>query len=415
MDLDSQIRYHSSHTSGSDICRVCQAMHSLVPRPQTRIRGLGTRLILSSLHVFCLNIQIGDVFKTLASPNWGSSVVYGGLRLALKSNTHLIIGTPTSIVQYSAEKLFRDVQVVCVDEADMLLTGGEQKATWDILEIMRNFYQRDSRRLRSDTSSVSVTGTHTDPSSLESRVVDKTELSKVDVKLPTPFRQLIFTAATLPSGGPKTVHSLLQKWLPKSTLFISTELTHQALPTAKTTFVNVGANPQLDSNSIESVVSKQKLLQLANDLNQLKEEYSEKGPEPNLPGILIFTNTVSKAKAVFDFLSSNMEHQLEVAVARRPSSTKWWSGLLGQLHKSIVPEEREECLLKFRSGEWRVLVSTDLAARGLDLPQVAAVIQFDFPVNSADYLHRAGRTARAGSQGEGRHPLFRVTRAHTSI
>lgn len=50
-----------------------------------------------------------------------------------------------------------------------------------------------------------------------------------------------------------------------------------------------------------------------------------------------------------------------------------------------------------------MLVSTDLAARGLDLPRVTAVIQFDFPVNSADYLHRAGRTARAGSSGEGKH------------
>ena len=50
-----------------------------------------------------------------------------------------------------------------------------------------------------------------------------------------------------------------------------------------------------------------------------------------------------------------------------------------------------------------MLVSTDLAARGLDLPRVTAVIQFDFPVNSADYLHRAGRTARAGNSGEGKH------------
>ena len=50
-----------------------------------------------------------------------------------------------------------------------------------------------------------------------------------------------------------------------------------------------------------------------------------------------------------------------------------------------------------------MLVSTDLAARGLDLPRVTAVIQFDFPVNSADYLHRAGRTARAGNLGEGKH------------
>lgn len=361
-----------------------------------------------------MNVQIGDVFKTLTSPDWGSSVVYGGLRLALKSNTYLVIGTPTSIVQYNTQKLFRDVQVVCVDEADLLLTGGEQKATWKILEVMRNLYQQDIRSLHTDTSNISVPGTHTNTSSLESRVVDKAKcedlsdlLPIADVKLPTPFRQLIFTAATLPSGGPKTVHSLLKKWLPKTALFISTELTHQALPTAKTTFVNISANLQSDTDLDESILSKQKFLQLVKDLNRLKEEHSENDTEAVLPGILIFTNTVSNAKAVYNFLSSNLSPQLEVPTDR-PSGKKWWGELLGQLHKSISPEEREECLHKFRIGEWRVLVSTDLAARGLDLPQVAAVIQFDFPVNSADYLHRAGRTARAGSAGEGKPALCRL-------
>lgn len=361
-----------------------------------------------------MNVQIGDVFKSLTSPDWGSCVVYGGLRLALKSNTYLVIGTPTSIVQYNTQKLFRDVQVVCVDEADLLLTGGEQKATWKILEVMRNLYQQDIRSLHTDTSNISVTETHTNTSSLESRVVDKAKcedlsdlLPIADVKLPTPFRQLIFTAATLPSGGPKTVHSLLKKWMPKTALFISTELTHQALPTAKTTFVNISANLQSDIDLDESILSKQKFLQLLKDLNRLKEEHSENEPEAVLPGILIFTNTVSNAKAVYNFLSSNLSPQLEVPTDR-PSGKKWWVGLLGQLHKSISPEEREECLHKFRIGEWRVLVSTDLAARGLDLPQVAAVIQFDFPVNSADYLHRAGRTARAGSAGEGKPALCRL-------
>ena len=46
-------------------------------------------------------------------------------------------------------------------------------------------------------------------------------------------------------------------------------------------------------------------------------------------------------------------------------------------------------------------MSTDLASRGLDLPDITAVIQVDFPVNSADFLHRAGRTARAGKSGIG--------------
>ena len=90
-----------------------------------------------------MNIQISDVFKTFATSDSESSVVYSRSRLALKPNTHLIIGTPTSVVQYSAQKILRGVQVVCVDEADVLLTGGESKATWEILETMRTFYKQD--------------------------------------------------------------------------------------------------------------------------------------------------------------------------------------------------------------------------------------------------------------------------------
>ncbi len=62
----------------------------------------------------------------------------------------------------------------------------------------------------------------------------------------------------------------------------------------------------------------------------------------------------------------------------------------------------EETLRQFRESAVRVLICTDLASRGLDLPDVTAVIQFDFPGNSADYLHRAGRTARAGREGAGK-------------
>mmetsp|Transcript_25634 Transcript_25634/g.53694 ORF Transcript_25634/g.53694 Transcript_25634/m.53694 type:complete len:177 (+) Transcript_25634:575-1105(+) len=60
---------------------------------------------------------------------------------------------------------------------------------------------------------------------------------------------------------------------------------------------------------------------------------------------------------------------------------------------------RADNFKRFREGEAAVLVTTDVAARGLDNLDVAHVVQFDFPKNAADYLHRCGRTARAGKSG----------------
>ena len=66
-----------------------------------------------------------------------------------------------------------------------------------------------------------------------------------------------------------------------------------------------------------------------------------------------------------------------------------------------VPQKKRQSLLKkFHDGEIRVLVATDVAARGLHIPDVSHVINFDLPQDAADYVHRIGRTARLGARGE---------------
>ena len=69
------------------------------------------------------------------------------------------------------------------------------------------------------------------------------------------------------------------------------------------------------------------------------------------------------------------------------------------LHGDLPQEARESVLARFRAGRIQLLVATDVAARGLDIPAVSHVINFDFPDQPADYVHRIGRTARAGSEG----------------
>ena len=67
---------------------------------------------------------------------------------------------------------------------------------------------------------------------------------------------------------------------------------------------------------------------------------------------------------------------------------------------NIKKEERKRALDSFRNGSIRLLISTDLTARGLDIPEVTHVIHLDCPANPNEYLHRAGRTARGYQSGK---------------
>lgn len=69
------------------------------------------------------------------------------------------------------------------------------------------------------------------------------------------------------------------------------------------------------------------------------------------------------------------------------------------LHGSLVTGDRKKALEDFRSGKIQLLVATDLAARGLDIPGVAYVFNLDMPEDPQVYLHRVGRTGRAGQSG----------------
>lgn len=69
------------------------------------------------------------------------------------------------------------------------------------------------------------------------------------------------------------------------------------------------------------------------------------------------------------------------------------------LYGTLPQRERTAALGRFRAGAARLLVATDVAARGLDVPRVALVVNFDVPRDPDDYVHRVGRTARAGREG----------------
>jgi ATP-dependent RNA helicase RhlE len=69
------------------------------------------------------------------------------------------------------------------------------------------------------------------------------------------------------------------------------------------------------------------------------------------------------------------------------------------LHGGKTQSARNEALGRFKRGKTRVLVATDVAARGIDVDDIAMVVNFDVPRDPEAYVHRVGRTARAGAQG----------------
>jgi len=96
--------------------------------------------------------------------------------------------------------------------------------------------------------------------------------------------------------------------------------------------------------------------------------------------LLLFTNTREQATALGHFLTGQGQR---AAI----------------LHGELEQPERDRVLNLLREGRIRILVATDLAARGLDVPGMDLVINFDVPRSGKDYLHRTGRTGRAGQPG----------------
>ena len=82
----------------------------------------------------------------------------------------------------------------------------------------------------------------------------------------------------------------------------------------------------------------------------------------------------------------------------------------GALHGDMDQRARMAMLENFRSGKLKLLVASDVAARGLDIPDVSHVFNFDVPIHAEDYVHRIGRTGRAGRSGKA---FTIVTRADT--
>ncbi|KAA8599383.1 MULTISPECIES: DEAD/DEAH box helicase [Vibrio] len=120
---------------------------------------------------------------------------------------------------------------------------------------------------------------------------------------------------------------------------------------------------------------------------------------------LYLVNKGSKAQALLALLNQNDWSQVLVFIGAKDNADALTKRLnkakisVCALHGNKNQEERTLALESFKNGETRVLIATDVMARGIHIEQLPVVINFDLPAHSATYVHRVGRTARAGSAG----------------
>lgn len=98
------------------------------------------------------------------------------------------------------------------------------------------------------------------------------------------------------------------------------------------------------------------------------------------PPCLIFVQSIQRAKALFSELS-NLPLKIDL------------------LHSDMPKSQRDETITKFRNGQVWILICTDVLSRGIDVLGIKVVVNYDFPSGTMSYIHRIGRTARAGREG----------------
>ncbi len=175
------------------------------------------------------------------------------------------------------------------------------------------------------------------------------DVRKVIKKLP-PKRQTLLFSATIPDSILDLANSLLND------------------P------IKVEVSPE--SLTVDRIDQTLHIVAKKNKQNLLKHILKNK----KIEAVLVFTKTKRGANKVVEFLE---KHSISAAA----------------IHGNKSQNARERALNSFRSGKMKVLVATDIASRGIDVDHVSHVINFNQPMEPEAYVHRIGRTARAGREG----------------
>ncbi len=163
----------------------------------------------------------------------------------------------------------------------------------------------------------------------------------------------------------------------RQSLFFSATMAKEVANLANSmlkTPIKIEITPQ--STTVEKIAQKINYVSRANKLHLLKSLLNEEG----LTSTLVFSKTKHGANKIVSFLQ---DENIKTSA----------------IHGNKTQAAREKALRDFRSNKVKVLVATDIAARGIDVTEISHVINFDIPHDPENYVHRIGRTARAGKSG----------------
>lgn len=277
---------------------------------------------------------------------------------------HILICTPAYIGKFLRgphildEDLFRSIRHFVMDEADMLLEGSYLK---DIEKIVDAF-----------------------------KVTRRKMIQMGEIQVHTSTVQYILSAATVPSVGMRSIEKYIEERFPRAK-WISNMHLHKHHPRIVQSFhylphtTHLPGEEFLTEERLNIIVNALFHREIPSDLNVsldfLKElQRDEDGMiQPN-ESTMIFVNTAEVAA--------------ELAEALRRHGIR-----CSEYHKLQPLNDKQKELQRFREDEVKVLVCTDHAARGLDIPNVRHVIQAEFAENVVQHLHRIGRASRAGALG----------------
>lgn len=297
-----------------------------------------------------LALQIYEQFQALGTPqNLKTVLITGGSDMrpqavALSTRPHIVVATPGRLADHilSSGKdttvgLSR-AKVVVLDEADRLLAPGSGSMLPDINTCLSAVPPSSSRLTLLFTATVTpeVRALKDAP-----RPKDRLPIFVSEITDPEESSSLTTAAATTNNGTTTLLPSTL------SQTYLQVPMTH------KDAFLHV----------LLSVPS-----------------FTKSASSASAPSIIIFTNRTTTA---------DLLHRTLLQLSHPVTA----------LHSDLAQSQRNRNLADFRAQKSRILIATDVASRGLDIPDVRFVINYDVPRNPTDYVHRVGRTARAGREG----------------
>lgn len=168
------------------------------------------------------------------------------------------------------------------------------------------------------------------------------------------------------------------------------------------------ALPQKRQNLLFSATYPPKMLSIASKITQSAIEVAIESQEPTVESVLqraILVNHENRGPLLRHLLEREKWELVLVFMSSKRAADniaakfRKYGFFADSFHGDLHQEERNYTLDAFKSKKINILFATDLVARGLDINDVTCVINFDLPRSSADYIHRIGRTARAGKKG----------------